>query len=164
MFTSLGKIIVQVNGITCLWVDKISFTANAHVIIEKYLRYLLNKFTQNNSLALIPFMWREFSLINLTNWNHPPYLLHNFILTYLMRVIRMLALLRHILVLLFNFFLQKGWYLHSWQPRGITRMVAQSSIVVHLLFIYYHVLLYKFLFLLKDKLDNLDTERVLLIV
>ena len=74
--------------------------------------------------------------------NNPPYLCHNFILVYLIKVIRMLALLRHILVFFFNLFLQKKGHLHSWQPCGITQMVAQSSIVVHQVFTYDHLLHY----------------------
>ena len=42
----LGKIIVKVNDMTCLWDDTINLNANAHVIIQKYFRYLVNKFTQ----------------------------------------------------------------------------------------------------------------------
>ena len=38
MFTSSEKITVQVNGMPRLWVDTISLTANAHVIIQKDVR------------------------------------------------------------------------------------------------------------------------------
>ena len=38
-------------------------------------------------------------------------------------------------------FYYKKWYLHYWQPCGITWMVAQSIIIVHLIFMYYHILL-----------------------
>ena len=71
------------------------------------------------------------------NWNHPPYLWHNFILVCLIKLIRILALLWNIFIFLFNLFLKNKWYLHSWQTCDIIWMVAQSSIIVHQLFIYY---------------------------
>ena len=71
----------------------------------------------------------------LTNCNRPPYLWHSFSLIYLMKVISILALLWHILVFFFNLFLRKKWQLHSWQPCGITRMVARISIFVKEVFI-----------------------------
>ena len=43
---------------TCLRVDTISLTANEHVIIHKYVSYLLNKFAQNISLVISTFIWR----------------------------------------------------------------------------------------------------------
>ena len=125
----------------CLWVETISLTENAHMITHKEPRYLLNKLTYNNYLVVSQFIWREFRLSTLTNWNHPPYLWHNFILVYTIKLIRMLALLWHIFVLFFNLFLQMKLLLHYWQLYVITRMVAQSSILVHHLFIYCHVLL-----------------------
>ena len=56
MFTSLKKIIVQVNNMACLWVDTIYLTANAHMVMQKYVRYLENKFAHNNSLVVSPFI------------------------------------------------------------------------------------------------------------
>ena len=134
-----------------LWFNKISLTANAYVIIHKYIRYLVNKFTPNNYLVVGTFLWRELHLSTFKNWNHPPYLWQNFIFIYLMKLIRMLAPLRHILVFIFNLLLQNKWYLHSWQSCGITLMVSQSSIFLYQLFIYYRVLLYNFILLLKDQ-------------
>ena len=147
----LGVVVFQVKNMTCLWVNTIILTENSHAIMQKDVRYLVNKFTHNTSLVVNMFLCRELRFSTLTNWNHPPYLWHNFIIIYLMKVIRMLALLRHIFVLFLNFFLQKKWYLHTWQPCGITQMVAQSSIIVHKLFIYYRVLIYNFLLLLTDQ-------------
>ena len=47
----------------------------------------------------------------------------------------------HLRILL-QFLITKKWYLNSWQPCGITQVVAQISIIFHQLFIiYYHVLL-----------------------
>ena len=141
MFTSVGKIIVHVNDMICLWVDTISLTKSFHMIIPKYVRYAVNMFNHNNSLVASPFLWRELHLIYLTNRNHSPHLWNNFICMYLMKVISMLALLRHKILSFFNFFLQKQWWLHSWQPCGIIRMVVQIGIVLHQLFMCYHVLL-----------------------
>ena len=151
MFTSLEKTNLQVNTIICLWINTISLTWNEHVVTQKDVRYLVKKFNNNNSQILSPFLWRELRLSTLKNLNHPPYLWQNLIIIYLMKGIRMLALLRHIFVLSFNLFLQNKWYSHSWQPCGITRMVAKSSIVVHPIFIYYHVLLYNVLLLLTEQ-------------
>ena len=67
IFTYWEKIIVQVNSMTCLRVDTISLTAYAHVIMQKYDRYLLNTFTNNTSLVVSTFLWRELRLITLTN-------------------------------------------------------------------------------------------------
>ena len=78
----LGKIIVQVNDTTCLQVYTISLTENEHVIIQKDIMYLVNKFTHNTSLVVSPFLRRDLRLINLTDWNNPPYLWHNFILIF----------------------------------------------------------------------------------
>ena len=102
----LGKIIVQVKYITCLWFNTIILTVNPHVIIHKYVRHLLNKFTHNTYLSVSPFLWRGLVLSTLTNWNHPPYIWHNSVLVYLTKFIHMLALLRHIFVFFFNFLLQ----------------------------------------------------------
>ena len=82
------------------------FDWNAHVIMQIYFRYLVNKFTHNTSLVVIIFLFRELRLSTLTNWDHPPYLWQNSILIFLMKVIRMLALLWHIFVFFFDFFLQ----------------------------------------------------------
>ena len=97
VFTFLEKINVQVNSMMCLWFNKISLTANAHVIMQKYISYLLNKFTHNTSLVVSLFLWRELCLITLKNWIHPPYLRHNFILVYIMKLIRIAIILRIIL-------------------------------------------------------------------
>ena len=59
------KIIVRVNGMTCLWVNTIILTENTHVIMQKYLRYSVNNFTHNTSLVVSQFLWRELRLINL---------------------------------------------------------------------------------------------------
>ena len=48
------------------------------------------------------------ALEHFKNPNHPPYLWNNFILVYMRKVIRIIALLWHILVFFFNFFLQKN--------------------------------------------------------
>ena len=101
--------ILKVKGMTCLWVDSISLTENAHMIMHKYVRYLVNKFTHNTYLVVSTFIWRGMRLYNLTNWNHPTYLWHDFVIIYLMKMIRVLALLWHILILFFNLFLQKKW-------------------------------------------------------
>ena len=66
------KIFVQVKDMKCLWFDKVSLTENAHVITEKYVRYLLNNFTHNTSMVVSPFLWRYLCLSTLKNWNHPP--------------------------------------------------------------------------------------------
>ena len=102
------KIISQVNNITCLWVDTLVMTANAHVILHKDARHLVKIFTHNIYLVVSPFLFRELRLRNLINWNHPPYLCHNLIFIYLMKVIRILALLRHIFLFFFNIFLQNN--------------------------------------------------------
>ena len=151
MFTSSEKIIVQVNYMTCLVVDKISLTDNSHMIMHKDVSYLVNKFTHNTSMVVSLFLWRELRLITLTNLNHSPCLWHNFILIYMMKVMVMLSLPRHIFVFFFNFLRKNKWYLNSWQSYGITRIVAHSSIIVYQLFIYYRVLLYNVLLLLKDQ-------------
>ena len=109
MFIFLVKIMVQVKHIKCLWVDTITLTANAHVIMHKEVRYLVKKFTHNTSPVVSPFKWRELHLSTFKNWNHSPYPWKIFILVYLMKVIRMLTLLRHIFIFFFNLFLQKGW-------------------------------------------------------
>ena len=57
------------------------------------------------------------------------------------KMISIIALLQQIFVLLFNSFFRKGSHLHYQQKIGITRMVSQISISVHLILIYYHVLL-----------------------
>ena len=88
-FYILWKIIVQLNGMKC-WVDTIILNTNEHVIIQKYARYLFKKFTHNTSLVVSQFIWRELHLSTLTNWNHPPYLWHIFILIYLMKFIRII--------------------------------------------------------------------------
>ena len=77
----------------CLWVDTISLTSNAPVIMHKDVRCLVNKFTHNTSLVVIPYLWIELILISLKNRNHPPYLWQNLILFYLIKVIKMLALM-----------------------------------------------------------------------
>ena len=84
-----------------------SLTKSFHMIIPKYVRYAVNMFNHNNSLVASPFLWRELHLIYLTNRNHSPHLRNNFICMYLMKVISMLALLRHKILSFFNFFLQK---------------------------------------------------------
>ena len=53
----LGKIIVQVNYMKCLWVDTISLTGNSHVIMQKYVRYSVNKFTHDTYLGVGPFLY-----------------------------------------------------------------------------------------------------------
>ena len=92
----------------CLWCDTVSLTENTHVIMQKYVRYLLNKFTHNNYLVVSTFLWKELRLSNLTSSKHPAHLWNNLILIYLRKVIRILALLWHILILSLNFFLQKN--------------------------------------------------------
>ena len=129
MFTSYENIIAQGNTLTCLWVDTISLTSNLHVILQKYVRYLVNKYTHDISLVLGSFLLRKLRFITLTNWNNPPYLWHNFILSYPMKVIRMLAQMQQIFVFFYNFFLQNKWYLQYRQPCGNTKIVLQSSIV-----------------------------------
>ena len=109
VFTFLGVVVLQVKNMTCLWGDTIILTENSHAIMQKDVRYSVKKFTHNTSLVVSTFLCREFRFSTLTNWNHPPYLWQNFIIIYPMKVIRMLALLRHIFVLFFNFFLQKKW-------------------------------------------------------
>ena len=121
------------------WHNK--FEWNKHVIIQKDVRYLVNKFTHNTSLVVSPFLWTELLLITSIFFNNTPYLWHNFIIIYLIKVIRILALLRQIFLFFLKFFLKIKWCIHTWQPCEITCMVAQSSIVVHQLFIYYNVLL-----------------------
>ena len=83
-FYILGKIIVQVNNMTCLWVDTLILTVDKGMIIQKYVRYLVSNFTNNNYLGISTFLWKEFYLSNLTNWNHPPYLWRHLIIIYLM--------------------------------------------------------------------------------
>ena len=90
---------MQIDDMTCLWVIKISLTANVHMILHKYV----NKFTPNTYLVVSLFQSRDLRLITLTNWNYPTYLWQNFILIYLMKVIRMLSLLQQIFVLFFSF-------------------------------------------------------------
>ena len=87
MFTSLEKIIVQVNGMTCLWVNIISKNVNTHVIIQKDLRLWSNKLTIIISMVVSQFLWRVLRLINLTNWGHQLYPWHNFILVYHIKVV-----------------------------------------------------------------------------
>ena len=60
MFISLGKIILQVNSITCLWVDTIILTENSHVIMQKDVSYLVKNFAHNNYLVVSPFLLRDF--------------------------------------------------------------------------------------------------------
>ena len=108
MFTS-SKIIVQLNSICFCWVDTIRLTENEYMIIQKNVRYLMNKFTHIAYLVASPFLWRELHFSILTNWNHPPYLWYNLILIYLIKVIVILALMQHIFILLFDSFLQKGF-------------------------------------------------------
>ena len=127
----LGKIIVQVKDTKYLWFDTISLTTNAHVIMQNYVRYLVNKFTHNTSLFVSPFLWRYLHLSTLTNWNHPPHQREHFIIIYLMKVIRIRALLQQIFGFVLKRFLQNKWYMYSWQPCGIIRMVRISSIVTH---------------------------------
>ena len=103
---TLGQIIVQVNNLTCLWVDTISVTENEHVNLQKYVNYLVSKFTQNTYLVVIQFSWRALHLWTVTNWIHTPYLWHYFIIIYIMKVIRILALLQHIFVVFLNYGLQ----------------------------------------------------------
>ena len=156
MFTSLRKINFQLNGMTCLWLDKISLTANAQVSTRKYLVYLVKIFTHNNSLVL-NYIYIEGVALDQFKFFKPS------TLVYLVKVIRMKSLLQHIFILSFNTFSQKVSYIHSWQPCGSTKMVAQEIIVVHLIFIYYHVFLYNVLLSLIDKLVHLYTENMFLI-
>ena len=100
MFTSLERILVQENDMTCLWVDTISLAENTHMIIQKDVRYLVKQFTHNTSLVVSPFLWSDLRLSTLTNWNHSLYQWHNFIVSYLIKYIIMISLLRHILLLL----------------------------------------------------------------
>ena len=123
------------------WVNTVILTENTHAIMQKDVRYLVRKFNHNTSLVVSPFILGKFRLSTWTNWNHPLYLWHNFILAYLLKVVRMLALLRQISPFFFNYFLQNKWYLYSWQPCGITQTVAQRSVIVHKLFMYYRFLL-----------------------
>ena len=123
------------------WFDTIRLTANAQVIINKDIRYLVNKFTHNTSPVVSTFLWKESRLRTLTNWNHPQYLWPNFILMYPMKLISMLSLMQYIFVFFFILSLQNKQYPHSWQTCGIAHMVAQIIIVVHQVFIYYNVLL-----------------------
>ena len=98
MSTSLGRIIVQVNGMKCLWADTISLTVNVKSVMQKYFRYLVKEFTHNPFLVVIPFIWRSLRLITLINWNHQPHLWQNFILIYMVKVLRILELMQHIFV------------------------------------------------------------------
>ena len=61
----LGKTGVQVNDMPCLWVDTISLTGKEHVIMDKYIRSLVNKLTHNTSLVVSPFIKRDLCLRNL---------------------------------------------------------------------------------------------------
>ena len=54
------------------------------------------------------FLWRAFILSTLTNWNHQPYIWHNFILVYQIKVIKILVLLQEIFMLFFASFFPKG--------------------------------------------------------
>ena len=65
-----GKIIVQVNYMKYLLADKICLSENAHIIIQKYLKYLVNNLTHNIFLGLSPFLWRELHKIYFENLNH----------------------------------------------------------------------------------------------
>ena len=85
------------------------FDWNTHLIMQKYVRYLVKKSTHNNSLVFSSFLWRDFLLSTLTYWNHQPDLCHNLVLVYLIKLIRILALMQHILVSFINFFLQNKW-------------------------------------------------------
>ena len=58
MFTSCGGIFVQLNYITCLWVEKIILSSNAHVIMQKDVRYWVKKITHNTFLIVSPFISR----------------------------------------------------------------------------------------------------------
>ena len=49
----------------------------------------------------------EFRLNTLTSWNHQPYIRHNLIIIYQMKVIRILALLQHIFLLLYTSLFRK---------------------------------------------------------
>ena len=96
MFTSLEEIIVQVSGMACLWVDTISVTSDLRLIMQKYFRNLVKKFTYNTSLVVIPFLLGVLRFITLPNLINQTYLRQNFILIHLMKLIIMLALLEHI--------------------------------------------------------------------
>ena len=43
-------------------------------------------------------------------------------------------------------------------------MVVQIIVIVHMIFMYYHVLIYNFLSLLTDQLVNLVVARIFLVV
>ena len=79
---SLAKTVVQVNSMKYLWVEKISLTKNAHVIMQKYFRYWLRNFTLNNALVVSPFLWRLLQLSTLIYLNFQPYLCNNIIIVY----------------------------------------------------------------------------------
>ena len=164
MFTSLGKIIVQVNRMKYLWFNKISLTKNLHMIIQKYFSYWVDKFTHNTYLIVSPFLWRMLRLGTSTDWNHQPYLWNNLILIYLIKVISIIELLQHIFILFFKSLSQKVSYLHYWQQCGIKWMITLVSIVVHLIFIYDNVSLWNFPLLFTDQLVHLEIANMLLMV
>ena len=58
MFISLAKIILHVIGMTYFLVNTISATANAYLIIQKDVRYLVNKLTHNIYILVSLFLWR----------------------------------------------------------------------------------------------------------
>ena len=61
-FTYLGVIIVQANGMKCVWVDTISLTKNSHMIMQRDVRYSVNKFTQNTYIYASTFLWRALQI------------------------------------------------------------------------------------------------------
>ena len=69
MFKSFQKTIVQLNCMTCFWVDTIILTENSDTIMQKYVRYLVNKFTHNIYLVVSPFICRELKQTNIPDRN-----------------------------------------------------------------------------------------------
>ena len=130
---------------TCLWVDIICLTENAHMIMQKYVSYLVKKFTRNTSLVVIPFLCSELRLRTLANWNHPPYLWKNPVIIYLMKVISMLALLLQIFVLFFNLFLQKMDIFilynhmgsHRWLHKAVFLCIKSLSTIMYYFIFFY---------------------------
>ena len=78
---------------TCLFVDTLSLTANAKMIVHRCP-------VQSEEVALQYFYgYKSISIEGISRdqkkiWNHPPYQWQNLILIYLMKMIKMLALLQ----------------------------------------------------------------------
>ena len=89
----IGKIILQVNSMTCLCVNTIITTGYSHVITQKNVWQWVKKFNIIIYIFVSPCIWRGLRSSTLINWNHKPYLWHNLILIYQMKVINIIALL-----------------------------------------------------------------------